>query len=550
MAKLTPLAKGLLSFSILAVAGAAIYHLGFSDPGEADPVTDGDTTKPVGEKPTFASGDSLGSEDNPLKVSIVSFHGYAPALVANGNSLTTQPGSIFAKQGVNVEFVIQDDIPTLPTIFGSKTAHCAWRTSDFWAQEHPNVRNAGLDAKAIVVVDNTQGADAVIATDPNVQSIEDLAGKKIALLQYTPSDGMVIDAIDNSMLTARKKNSIDFVYVNPDEGLAGVRAALESGNADAAALWDPDLSLARTGIPGAHTIYSTKTATNLIYDVIVCDSAYLDDPKNDAAFQGFVAGWLEGVDAAEADHDNAVDALVETEEFFELLAREEGRDFVKGLFGEIVWTGLDDNARILGLAGGTNHYERVYKRFDGIYRAAGALADPTSPVITPQDSFETKYVEKLLAADAKAKADAAKPQFTFTESQAKEAHAVEAQLTKPIEINFDTGKAELTKRSERTIDEEMVSLIENNGSAYFEVSGNTDSTGSRGTNMSLSESRAQVVVDYLVKEWEFPVERFIVVGNGPDKPICNESNPAEEEMSLEECRGANRSTRLAIHSRG
>jgi len=548
MAKLTPLSKGLLAFTIVAVAGAAIYHLGFSDKGEVGPVTVG--TEGDVKTPTFdGDGGTLGTKSNPLKVSIVSFHGYAPALVANGNSLTTQPGSIFEQNGVNVEFVIQDDIPTLSTIFTSETAHCSWRTSDFWAQEHPNLRNAGLDAKAIVVVDNTQGADAIIATGKDVQSIEDLAGKSIALLQYTPSDGMVIDAIDNSSLTARKKNSVNFVYVNPDEGLAGVRAALESGNAEAAALWDPDLSLALTGIEGAHVIYSTKTATNLIYDVIVCDSRYLDDPKNDGAFQGFVAGWLEGVEAAEADPDNAVRALRDTEEFFELLAREEGDAFVKGLFDEIVWTGLDDNARVLGMAGGTNHYERVYKRFDGIYRGAGALANPNSPVINPQDSFEYKYVQKLLAEDTAAKAAAAKPQFVFTEKERDEAHAREAQLTKPITINFTTGSSELNKRSEQIIDEEMVGLIENNGSAYFEVSGNTDSTGSRSTNMKLSQERAQVVVDYLVVQWEFPRERFKVVGNGPDKPICDEKAPEADDLSLDECRASNRTTRLAIHSR-
>ncbi len=96
----------------------------------------------------------------------------------------------------------------------------------------------------------------------------------------------------------------------------------------------------------------------------------------------------------------------------------------------------------------------------------------------------------------------------------------------------------------------MVPLIENNGSAYFEISGNTDSTGSRATNMSLSEKRAKVVADYLVKQWEFPTERFIVVGNGPTKPICDEKNPEADGLTLDECRGANRSTRLAIHSRG
>jgi hypothetical protein len=41
----------------------------------------------------------LGSAANPLKVSLVSFHGYAPALVANGNDLNTQPGSLYGKEG-------------------------------------------------------------------------------------------------------------------------------------------------------------------------------------------------------------------------------------------------------------------------------------------------------------------------------------------------------------------------------------------------------------------------------------------------------------------
>jgi outer membrane protein OmpA-like peptidoglycan-associated protein len=96
----------------------------------------------------------------------------------------------------------------------------------------------------------------------------------------------------------------------------------------------------------------------------------------------------------------------------------------------------------------------------------------------------------------------------------------------------------------------MVPLIENNGSAYFEISGNTDSTGAASTNNRISKQRAQVVADYLIKEWEFPTERFIVVGNGSSQPMCNEKDLESEGLTLEECRTANRNTRLAIHSRG
>jgi NitT/TauT family transport system substrate-binding protein len=125
---------------------------------------------------------------NPLKVSLVSF----PRLRAGAGrqrqlAERTQPGSLYSKLGVDVRFVIQDDIPTLATIFESgKAAQCAWRTSDFWAQEHPNLRNAGLDGRAVMIVDNTQGGDAVIARDPAVGRSRISPDKTVALLQFTP----------------------------------------------------------------------------------------------------------------------------------------------------------------------------------------------------------------------------------------------------------------------------------------------------------------------------------------------------------------------------
>ena len=481
-----------------------------------------------------------------MRVSIVSFHGYAPALVANGNSLTTQANSIYGNKGVNVEFVIQDDIPTLSTIFESGAAQCAWRTSDFWAQEQPNLRNAGLDGRAVMIVDNTQGGDAVIARNPAIASIEDLAGHSVALLQFTPSHGMLIDAIDNSSLSARKKESIKMVFINAEEGTAGVRAAFESNNVDAAVLWDPDLALAQRNVKGSRTVYSTKTATNLIFDVMVCDSRVLAKPEGEAVIQKFVEGWMEGVTAAKANPDTAVESLVKTEEFFKLLADKEGKPFIKSLFSNLVWTGVEDNARILGLVGGTNHYERVYRRFDEIYRKAGALANPKSPVVTPQDSFDYRFIKSMLARDKPASEAAAKPQEVFTQAAQKEAALKEAIVTKPVIVGFSSGTAELTKRAQKTIDEEMVPFIENNGKAYFEISGNSDSTGSRDANLRISSARAKAVVDYLQSQWEFPRERFKIVGNGPDRPLCNEANPAAEGISLEECRAMNRTTRIGV----
>lgn len=548
--KLTPFAKLLIGAIVLVGSGSVLWNLyknrkadGGDEGAVATAQTDGG--KPVAAGSNAGKGDGpLGSSDNPLKVSIVSFHGYAPALVANGQSLKTESGSLFDREGLNVEFVIQDDIPTLSTIFEAGTAQCAWRTSDFWAQEQPNLRNSGHDAKAVMIVDNTRGADAIIAKDPSIRSVEDLAGKKLALLQFTPSHGMSIDAVDNSSLSARKKQTVEYVYIAAEDGLAGVRAALESGNVDAAALWDPDLSLALRATKG-HVVYSTRTASNLIFDVIVCDQRVLDNPQGREAVQKLVNGWMKGVDAAKVNPDGAVDALVKTEEFFTLLAKDEGKPFVKKLFDNLLWTGVADNARILGMSGGTNHYERVYQRFDQIYRAAGALANPKSPVIAPQDSFDTSFIRKLYDASTSAQVEAKKVE-TYTAVEREEAVQAPATVTKPVIVNFGSGQSALSKRAERTIDTDMVPFIENNGSAYFEISGNTDSTGNLAVNNRLSQARAEAVVDYLSKQWEFPRERFKIVGNGPNKPLCDENNPGSEGVDLDACREMNRSTRIAV----
>lgn len=548
--KLTPFAKILIGAIVIVGSGSVLWNLykhrkaDGGDDKTAAAQTDGGSKSAA----AYSSGGDgpLGSAGNPLKVSIVSFHGYAPALVANGASLKTKSGSIYDKTGLNVEFVIQDDIPTLSTIFEAGTAQCAWRTSDFWAQEQPNLRNSGQDGRAVMIVDNTRGADAIIAKDPSIRTVEDLAGHKVAMLQFTPSHGMTIDAVDNSSLSARKKQSIEYVFINAEEGTAGVRAALESGNVDAAVLWDPDLSLALRATRG-HVVYSTRTASNLIFDVMVCDKRVLDSAEGAAAVQKFVDGWMQGVEAAKADPDKAVDALIETEEFFKLLAKDEGRPFVKGLFDNLLWTGVADNARILGMSGGTNHYERVYQRFDQIYRAAGALANPKSPVIPPSDSIDTRFIRKLYDASAANVQAEAKKEEVYTE-QAREAavKSAPAEVTKPVTVNFASGQAALTKRAEKTIDTDMVPFIENNGGAYFEISGNTDSTGNAAANNRLSMARAEAVVDYLVKQWEFPRERFKIVGNGSDKPLCDEANPGSEGVDLDGCREMNRSTRIAV----
>jgi hypothetical protein len=107
-AKLTPLAKTLIAIIILGGTAAAAWHLGLkgllSGDGPEETAKEGGDSKDGKSSDPKSAGGPLGTKANPLKVSIVSFHGYAPALVANGSNLKTQPGSAFDKEGVQIEF--------------------------------------------------------------------------------------------------------------------------------------------------------------------------------------------------------------------------------------------------------------------------------------------------------------------------------------------------------------------------------------------------------------------------------------------------------------
>ena len=75
-------------------------------------------------------------------------------------------------------------------------------------------------------------------------------------------------------------------------------------------------------------------------------------------------------------------------------------------------------------------------------------------------------------------------------------------------------------------------------SLTIDGNGYTVDGGSADMNRDLSKKRAKSVADYLVKTYNFDPNRFIIVGNGPDKPVATNST--------EEGRAANRRTEFQL----
>ena len=85
-------------------------------------------------------------------------------------------------------------------------------------------------------------------------------------------------------------------------------------------------------------------------------------------------------------------------------------------------------------------------------------------------------------------------------------------------IEFETGSATLTPQG-RTILDQMASVLTKMTTKQVAIIGHTDTSGSRTSNIALSQARADAVKGYLVAKGISP-QQLSTLGVGPDQPIA------------------------------
>ncbi len=80
-----------------------------------------------------------------------------------------------------------------------------------------------------------------------------------------------------------------------------------------------------------------------------------------------------------------------------------------------------------------------------------------------------------------------------------------------LPINYSVGSAVLTSKSKKLIDDNLLKLLKDEPLVHVEINSHTDSRGNDASNQSLSQKRAQSVVDYLISKG---VERSRMVAKG------------------------------------
>src|SRR6266702_2368471 len=190
-----------------------------------------------------------------VRVRVNIWVGCVGGLVANGG-LDTTPGSIYTQKGLKVSFKIIDDWTEGAAALATNSVDVMLTTTDVWAKDYAQFKGRGFSARAFLLVDWSRGADGVMARG-GINSLKDLAGKKVAFAPYTPSHFLLWNGLKQSGLSAEQRNEIFSNAIHTKDGIEPATLFAQQ-KVDAAVAWDPDMSDAVAKRAGSKKIYDTR----------------------------------------------------------------------------------------------------------------------------------------------------------------------------------------------------------------------------------------------------------------------------------------------------
>ncbi|TML67155.1 MAG: transporter substrate-binding domain-containing protein [Actinobacteria bacterium] len=172
------------------------------------------------------------------------------------------PWWIVISKGYDRKHGVQIKSSTFTTDADINTAFAAHRIDAENLATHTGVRflGSGVKLKFVLFEDVSLTADAILA-GPNIRSVKDLKGKKVAYEEGTTSDLLLRYAL------AKNGMSIKDIKVVPIPA-ADAGAAAIAGKVDAAVTYEPYLTAALKQGKGFHLIYTAGKRPGIISDLL------------------------------------------------------------------------------------------------------------------------------------------------------------------------------------------------------------------------------------------------------------------------------------------
>ena len=466
-----------------------------------------DSSSDSGKTDAKPSGGIFGSKKktsqvdaNTIKVGVVTWGGYAGGQYFNEGFEANAESRFYKDYGFKVDFKILDDFDASRAAFKNDEVNLLWSTIDAFPTEAGGL--AQYNPVVVFQADWSRGGDAVVVRR-GITRVSDLKGKKIAVAEMTPSHSFLIWLLDAGGLTT------DDVTIVPQASAIDAASAFKSQAVDAAVVWSPDDADCVQSVSGARVLESSKSASHIIADVFVAKKAWAD--ANKEKLQQLYEGWMTG--AAEINSNDGAKRKAA-----KILA-----DAFEG-FDEAMCYDAINNVRLCTHGDNQNFFglnkdykgvtgEELYANMTNRYRDLGYIKGNVP------NWRNIRYTDLVRGASLSGKGQLAEGQKVFTKAKAADATKA-AVATKAVSIKFPSGAYKLDENAKYIIDKDFVNIAKSFSNSRIRVEGNTDNTGNYNSNKALSLKRAQSVVNYLIEQHGMPRNRFIIVGNGPDKPVA------------------------------
>ena len=466
-------------------------------------------------------------ENDTVRFALNVWAGWSPIILANNGF---KAGKVWQAPGgkpFKIELVLIDNPVTMRDAYAAGEVHIGWATLDMiplFLEGLVDRTGAPKDSRVMPrvfqQVDFSNGGDGIVVRE-GIKTVRDLAGKKLAMAQNSPSQFFALN-----MLVAGGLQPGDINMVYTDDAFQAAAAFNAQKDLAGCVSWAPDIYNLEKA-KGNRMLVTTQTANRLIADV-----------------------WFARADFAK-DHPDKIEAIVRgIFDAMELLKTESARAKAAELMSAGYNIPATDTLSMLGDAHSTNwaenyqffinrnnpaNFERIWKQAYYLYRRIGAISNPPVPF---DQVMDFSVIQKLGSEPkyADTKDEYAKPLPPKTLSQIRAEN--EEILTNTVVIHFFPNSWDLRKRIVRRIDgkdveepydstvdlvlDEVGTLAKQFGNARIVIEGHTDGSmrGSVPAAMvkELSRERAGAVKSSLVEKFEFDENRFAIDGVGWDRP--------------------------------
>lgn len=474
---------------------------------------DGDN-KSSSDSGGFFSGMFSGGDDDVITIGTNTYAGFLPFMYLNNGLEPNEDCPIYKEYGLKLKIVVQDDFAAGRAAFNNGDIDIIYCTADAFPVEMSEGSNMN-DARFFNVSNWSRGADAIVV-NKSIQNVSNLIGKVVCCSQGTASHTLLLNTLETNGIGSDKVNmgnSTDPNKVNikvVDNGLEAA-SAFRAGSCDAAVVFSPDDQDLVATVKGAHVLISTKQASNIICDGLIAKQSYLESNKEKV--KKLISALLYANDKMNSDEASIKIAA-------KAFAKAYGTDEKFAIDGSknIHYITLGDAQNFFGLNSSYTGMQgdELYSKMARTYEKLGLCKKPLSwrKVSYPD------IIEELAKNASEVKGDqAAEASVKFKETSTSDAETKTAISDKKVTIEYPVDSDILDNNAQSIIDREFAGIAKQFAGAKIRIVGNTDNTGNYAYNVELSRRRAQSVANYLVKEYGFDKNRFIIVGNGPKRAV-------------------------------